>query len=102
MRKKSIKKAILMIFAIIMLAVQISVCVSALNATPSEYEISDEHSSMAMATSDEPSCKHLATYNLRVGSLGCVCGIPRNIYSVYCLNCNRCLHQVIDFHMGCK
>jgi len=50
MKKKSIKKAILMLFVIIMLAVQISVCVSALNATPSEYEISDDHSSMAMAT----------------------------------------------------
>jgi hypothetical protein len=53
MKKKSIKKAILMLFAIMMLAVQISVCVSALNAAPSEYEISDDHSSMAMATGHE-------------------------------------------------
>jgi len=66
MKKKSIKKVVLMLLAIMMLAVQVSVCVSALNATPSEYEMSDEHSSMAMASS-ACSCHYITVS----GTYGC-------------------------------
>jgi hypothetical protein len=66
MKKKSIKKAVLMLLAIMMLAVQISVCVSALNATPSDHEISDEHSSMAMA-SGACTCHYIIV----TGTYGC-------------------------------
>ena len=45
-------------------------------------------------------CEHKHLYMQHVGTLGCKCGKPRNIYDFYCLDCTSFVETRIEVHLG--